>query len=217
MRRLVILRPEPGASASIAAARQLGLDAVAVPLFEVRPLAWTAPEPAKFDAILMTSANAARHGGGELAKLTALPVHAVGQATATAAVDAGFSVASVGAGTGEELVGWLGDGRRLLHLGGRHRRNLPAAEAIEVYESVEVAKPRGLGKLAGSVVAVHSPRAGRRLAELVADKQSIAIAAISAAAAAACGEGWEKLAYGSIPNDQGLLAVAAQLCETSGR
>ena len=33
MKRVLVLRPEPGASATVERARALGLDAVAVPLF----------------------------------------------------------------------------------------------------------------------------------------------------------------------------------------
>ena len=60
MRRLLVLRPEPGASATAGRARTLGLDPVLMPLFEIEPIAWTAPDPAGFDALLLTSANAVR-------------------------------------------------------------------------------------------------------------------------------------------------------------
>lgn len=217
MRKLVILRPEPGASASVAAARATGLEAVAMPLFEVRALDWTAPDPARFDGIVLTSANAARHGGAELDKLKALPVHAVGETTADAARRAGFTVASIGAGSGEELVAGLPHGLRLLHLAGRDHRVLPVEQAIAIYEAVELPAPKGLDQLSGAVIAVHSPRAGRRLGELARDKVSIAVAAISPTAAAACGTGWEDVAIASQPTDRALLAVAAGLCEKPGR
>jgi len=53
-------------------------------------------------------------------------------------------------------------------------------------------------------------------AELVdpADRATIRIAAISAAAAEAAGEGWQALRIASSPNDAELLALAARLCET---
>ena len=35
MSRVLVLRPEPGASATVERARKLGLDAVVIPLFEV--------------------------------------------------------------------------------------------------------------------------------------------------------------------------------------
>src|SRR4051794_41196284 len=96
MRRVVVLRPEPGASATVERARQRGLDAFALPLFEVEPVAWEAPDPDRFDALLLTSANAVRHGGEQLVRLRELPVYAVGSATADAARRGGFEVASVG-------------------------------------------------------------------------------------------------------------------------
>jgi uroporphyrinogen-III synthase len=69
-----------------------------------------------------------------------------------------------------------------------------------------------LGAIRGAVALVHSPRAGRRLAELVGDRASTAIAAISAAAANAVGSGWETVEAAQQPNDDALLALAARLC-----
>ena len=58
---MLILRPQPGADETAARARTLGLEPVVAPLFTIRPLAWEPPDPAEFDAVLLTSANAARH------------------------------------------------------------------------------------------------------------------------------------------------------------
>jgi uroporphyrinogen-III synthase len=96
MKRLLVLRPQPGASATAERARSLGLDPALIPLFEIEPLEWTAADPAGFDALLLTSANAVRFGGDELKSLLPLPVHAVGAATAEAACEAGLRVSSVG-------------------------------------------------------------------------------------------------------------------------
>lgn len=214
MRPLVILRPDPGASRTAEQARRLGLDPRIVPLFELVPLAWTAPDPAAFDALVITSANAVRFGGSELDRLKALPVHAVGDASATAARRAGFAIASAGAGGAEAMA--LPAGQRLLHLAGLDHQPIQSAVAVPVYEARAIAWPAGLAALAGSVVAVHSPRAGRRLGELVADRASIAIAAISAAAAAACGSGWQRVEAAAQPSEAALLALASRLCETPG-
>ena len=74
-----------------------------------------------------------------------------------------------------------------------------------------------LRKLAGQTVAVHSPRAGRRLAELVdqagIDRATIRIAAISEAAAAAAGDGWAIREAAETPDEAALLALAARLCD----
>ena len=212
MRPLAVLRPEPGAGRTAARASALGLEVRLIPLFTIEPLQWDAPEPAQFDALILTSANAVRHGGPELDKLKSLPVQAVGEATAAAAQEAGFAIASVGEGGGRDLR--LPDGQRALHLTGRDHVGLDADMTIAIYEARQVEAPAGVERLDGCVVAVHSPRAGRRLAELVADRSRIAVAAISEAAAQACGSGWEKVAAAPQPTDDALLALAARLCES---
>ncbi|MCJ2184366.1 uroporphyrinogen-III synthase, partial [Novosphingobium sp. 1949] len=72
---ILILRPEPGASASLAAARALGLDAQAFPLFTVAPSAWSAPPREAIDALLLGSANALRQAGDQLARYRGLPAY----------------------------------------------------------------------------------------------------------------------------------------------
>ncbi|HEY0629709.1 MAG TPA: uroporphyrinogen-III synthase, partial [Sphingomicrobium sp.] len=68
MRKLLLLRPEPGLSASAERARALGLEVICRPLFEVEPVEWASPDPAAYDGLLLTSANAVRHGGPELGR-----------------------------------------------------------------------------------------------------------------------------------------------------
>src|SRR5207248_8528057 len=96
MKRVVVLRPEPGASETVRKARQRGLDAAAMPLFEVEAIPWQAPDAREFDGLLLSSANAARSGGGELECLRGLPVYAVGEATAQQARQAGFKIVLTG-------------------------------------------------------------------------------------------------------------------------
>ncbi len=220
MRRLFILRPEPGASASVERARALGLDAVAVPLFAVTAVAWGAPEAARFDGLLLTSANAARHSGDAIERLRGLKVYAVGEATADAAREAGFAIAATGDADAPGLLGSIAPDLRLLHLCGADRRRVEdAAQSITpvvVYRADAIDTPM-LGGLAGQVAAVHSPRAAGRLAELVEQGSSIRIAAISASAAEAAGTGWERIETAAAPNDSALLALAARLCDKSGQ
>lgn len=212
MRTLVILRPELAAAQSVARAAAMGLEAVAIPLFAIEPVEWEPVDAERYAGIVATSANAFRHGGDKLAGLRGLPVHAVGEATAEAARKSGFTVATVGEGGREGIP--LPPGR-LLHLAGSD--HLPVGggeiEAVAVYNSRTIDPPPSLGALAGAVVAVHSPRAGRRLAELVGERGRTAIAAISANAAAACGDGWEQVAVASAPREAELLALAAELCQ----
>lgn len=217
MKRLFVLRPQPGADETVARARAMGLDAMAMPLFAIEPLQWAAPDPSRFDALLLTSANAARQGGEALAQFRALPVHAVGDATAAAAREAGLAVESVGTGGVEPLLAALPAGLRLLHLCGEDRR-LPvgprqAVTSLAVYRSRALPEPDGLGEVHGQVAAIHSPRAGIRLAELVQDRSAIGIAAISEAAAQAVGSGWQRVEAAAEPNDAQLLVLAARLCQ----
>jgi uroporphyrinogen-III synthase len=101
--RILIVRPAPGNAATAAAVSGMGLEPVVVPLFEIRPLEWDAPSPDEFDAVAMTSANAARHGGAGLARFAQLPVFAVGEATAEAARMAGFREIQVATGNASDL------------------------------------------------------------------------------------------------------------------
>lgn len=215
MRRLLVLRPEPGASATVERARELGLDAIAVPLFETEPIEWEAPDPGSFDGLLLTSANAVRCGGAQLTRLRELPVYAVGEATAAVAREAGFTIAATGNAGVEGLLGSIDADLRLLHLCREDRRE-PRNERqkigpIAVYRAKTVHAP-DLSEIQGSVALIHSPRAGRRFAELVSSRDSIAVAAISAAAAADAGSGWETVEIAQAPSDEALLALAARLC-----
>ena len=193
----------------------MGLEVRTLPLFEIVPLPWMAPDPAQFDAIVFTSANAVRHGGAELEQLKALPVYAVGAATAAAARAAGFDVTAIGEGGVREMQ--LPSEQRLLHLAGREHADSGAAMTITVYEARPIEMPDGLDALHDCVAAIHSPRAGRRLGELAERRSGIVIAAISAAAAEACGTGWKGVHAAPQPNDEALLALAARLCESPGR
>lgn len=213
MSKVVILRPEPGASATLARAEASGIEAVAIPLFEVTPVEWIAPNAADYDALLLTSANAVRHAGIQLSSLSTLPAYCVGAATAAAAEAAGLAIAATGKGNAAELARHLPEDLRTLHLTARDHRTIPGVTEIAVYASAAVEPPPSLDALTGGVAMVHSPRAGKRLAELVADRRDISIAAFSPAAAAACGEGWRRVETIPAPADGALLELAASLCQ----
>lgn len=217
MRELLLLRPEPGLSASVARAESLGLQVVACPLFRIEPVEWVAPEPARYDLLLLTSANAVRNAGEGLGRLSCLPVHAVGEATAAAAREAGLRVVNTGWAGASELLATLPHSARLLHLAGEDLKRPDTGHRIDtraVYRSVVIGKP-GLPPLDGLVAAVHSPRAGARLAELARGRDHTMIAAISPSTAEACGSGWERVESAVRPDDESLLAIAAMLCHTS--
>ena len=220
MRRLIIVRPEPGASATAEAAAGMGIEVVKMPLFEVEPVAWTAPDAREFDALLITSANAVRHGGAQLDKLLALPAHCIGDASAAAARERGFQVKTVGKTDVEALLSEFPADLRLLHLCGEHRRDTSWAPqsivAVPVYCSREIPAPNGFAGVEGAVVAVHSPRASSMVARLTDERAirraRVALTAISEAAAQAAGTGWERVEIADLPTDARLLAIAARLC-----
>ena len=214
---VLILRPEPGASATAARARAMGLTALLSPLFEVRPRPWAPPQPGMHDAILFTSAHAPRLGGEGLARFHEHPVYAVGEATAEAARRAGFCDVRAGDGDGAALLALAAaDGvRRALHLCGRdHRLPVDPRVAVEhrvVYAAEAVDAPLEVPEEA--VALLHSPRAAALFALRVGARGRVRVAAISPAAADAAGEGWAAKAVAPRPRDEALLEVARALCQ----
>ena len=95
---------------------------------------------------------------------------------------------------------------------GATRRCKQEITRVAVYRAAPV-EPLTFRKRAGSVALIHSPRAGNRFAELVKDRGTISIAAISEAAAAAVGDGWRTVETAKQPSDDALLALAARLCK----
>jgi uroporphyrinogen-III synthase len=222
MKRVLVLRPEPGASATVERARDRGLDAVAIPLFEVEPVDWDVPDAGSYDGLLLTSANAIRQAGDRLTDLRGLKAYAVGAATAEAARDAGFDVASTGEAGVDRLLGSLEPDLKLLHLAGEDRRMPDRARqeirSITVYRARPKADVR-LADVEGNVALIYSPRAGKRFAELIdaGAKVGVSIAAISEEAAQAAGEGWEQVEAAETPTDDALLALAERLCNNSAQ
>ena len=223
---LLVLRPEPGATATAEKVRRLGLDVVAAPLFTVRPIPWEAPDPLAFDALLLTSANAARLAGPQIARFAHLPCYAVGEATGDAAEALGFYDLRIGPSDGNAVLAQIPPGHRILHLSGRDHVGL-ARERLErrvVYAAdlVEALPAAAREALAlGALVLIHSPRAGALFAELVdragIERDAISAAAISEAAARALGDGWRHVAAAERPRDEALLELAARLCQGEAR
>ncbi len=214
-RRLLILRPQPEADATAARALALGLEPAICPLFVIVPRVWTAPAGA-FDALMLTSAAAARHGGAQLARYRALPVYAVGVATAAAARAAGFDDVRVGvSGVAALIDGMAHDGvKAALHLAGRdtapHRAAPFSLTRVAIYEAAVVDRP----PLPPSGVAlVHSTRAAHRFAALVNDRAAFDAVAISAAVGDVMGGGWRSHHCAPTPDDAAMLALAAPLCK----
>ncbi len=210
--RLLILRPEPGASETADRARAMGLAPVVAPLFAIAGLPGPPVDPAPFDAVLLTSANGARHAPAGAA---GLPCFAVGESTAAAARAAGFVAVRTGPGDGAAAAAMMAAAgvKRALHLCGREHKAIEIPGISIERRSVYRAEALPHETFEGPAVAlVHSARAGSRFAELAGARSAIRVAAISAAAAAAAGEGWAAKAVAAAPRDQALLELAAKLC-----
>lgn len=201
----------------------MGMDVRVHPLFAPQPVEWTPPPASHFDALLLTSAHAARLAGPALAAYRRLPAYAVGEATAGALRATGFADIVAGTGNGSAIAARMGtDGhRRILHLAGTTVAPMAAGtldiQRIAVYSMTGLppdpmlrtdATPR-------SVLLVHSSRAGERLAAQlpVQARASLHIVAISTAALTACGDGWASGQAAALPQDDEMLALAARLCE----
>lgn len=124
--RVLVTRPEPGAGRTAAKLRAMGFEPILLPLSETRPLA-IANDPISENAVAVavTSANAIRHAPPDLvARLRALPCHAVGHRTADAARAAGFAHVVEGPGDAAGLAERIGGelpGEVLVYLCGRER------------------------------------------------------------------------------------------------
>lgn len=223
---LVVIRPQPGCDATVAAARGRGLDARGFPLFSVGPLQWSPPDPAAIDAVLIGSANALRHGGDDLARYRGKPAYAVGKATAEAARTAGFSIAATGEGGLQSLLGALDPHhKRLLRLSGDVRVMLSPPEDVSivervVYESRRLPMSRALADLLQrpAVVLLHSAHAALHFASLCdlahLERSRISLAAIGPRVAEVVGGGWRAVVAAARPDDAALLALAQEMCQT---
>ncbi|MCP5379184.1 MAG: uroporphyrinogen-III synthase [Novosphingobium sp.] len=221
---ILVLRPEPGFSATLGAARQAGLDAQGAPLFEIRALDWDAPEAVKIDGLLLGSANALRHGGPQLARFCGKPAHVVGEATAMAAREAGFTVSSIGHGGLQGVIdGLAGQRLTLLRVAGADHVALHPPAAIRLvtriaYESVAVPLSSDMAEVLrrGAVVLLHSTAAARHFGaecdRLGLARSRVKIAALGPRIAEAAGSGWREVRSAPSPDDRALLALAAELC-----
>jgi len=150
MLRVLVTRPEPGASRTARRLQQAGFQPIVLPLTETVAL----PVDAEFvpgDAVAVTSANAVRHASNEvIAALAALPCHAVGARTAEAARKKGFFSVLEGSGDAEALADSIAmalPGKEITYLCGRVRfpvfeQRLEAAgvqvRAVETYDTLPV-------------------------------------------------------------------------------
>lgn len=179
--RVLVTRPAENQARTAEALGAAGHEAVAAPLFAVKPLPHQPPAAA--DLVVATSANALRHACLDKS-LLALPLCAVGRATAEAARRLGYRDIRSADGDAADLAALIGErpGGRILYLAGRPRRDAALqalagrfdVATVETYETVAAAhlpEAAAAALRAGAVDAVlHlSPRAAALFERLAAD------------------------------------------------
>ena len=106
---VLVTRPHPDDEATASALRARGFEVLRAPMLRFEAVPFHDDADARYGAVIVTSANALRAIGLNLAdnRLLKLPLFAVGEHTASAARDAGFAqviAASGGAGALRDLV-----------------------------------------------------------------------------------------------------------------
>ncbi len=228
-REIIAIRPEPGLAETIAAGRGMGLPMHGLALSHALPCEWSAPDPAQYDALLVGSANAFRHGGDQLGALQHLPVLAVGEKTAQAAREAGFTVSHLGEGGLQGLLDELrlddlgaNAPKRFLRLSGKDHVTLdpPAGVSVDkivVYKMEPIAlSPQQADQLQSpAIVLLYSASSAKHFTQqceaLGVDKSQITLAALGPRIADAAGEGWAAVHAADKPRDAQLLALAQSL------
>lgn len=220
---VLVLRPEPGTRATIAAGTGLGLNIVGSPLFEIRPLRWDPPPRGEVDGLLLGSANAIRQAGSALAAFRGKPAYVVGRATARAAETAGLTVAAIGRGHLQSLVDSLVPPLRLLRVTGAEHVALVPPPGITIatriaYESAPLPMSGDLVERLGqdALVLLHSAAAARHFAaecdRLGISRGKVRLAALGPRIAAAAGGGWREVRSAASPDEAALLALVRQMC-----
>lgn len=107
--RLLLTRPEPQSARAAAALAALGHEVIRAPVLAIEPLADAAVGTGPWDAILMTSANAARALAQHrrFSEFAAIPLFTVGRRTADAAKAAGFLRVASADGAEADLVAMI--------------------------------------------------------------------------------------------------------------
>ncbi|MEQ8818524.1 MAG: uroporphyrinogen-III synthase [Thalassobaculum sp.] len=184
-RRVLVTRPAAEATELAAELARRGVEAVIAPMLSIVPTGARIPDAGRFQAAAVTSGNGA-DGLAAATSRRALPVFAVGDATAGALRRHGFAPVIAAEGTGTALVDLIcrevrpQDGPLLWASGDEVRVDLAAelglrghaVERIVVYRAEAVAElpeaaSRALADGSADGVLFFSPRSADRFASLV--------------------------------------------------
>lgn len=222
--QIIALRPEPGLTATLEKSRAMGLAIHGLALSEICAAGWDCPDPARFDGLLIGSANAFLHGGPQLALLKGKPAYVVGAATANAARAAGFAVAMTGSGGLQRVLDAIPAPARLLRIAGEDHVPLCPPAGVTMTEVIayrSLALPLDpaaalLASGAGLVLLYSAATAQHFAAEcdrLGLDRGIIRLAALGPRIADAAGVGWGAVHTAARPDEAALLQLVFDLCD----
>ncbi len=194
-----------------------------MPLFAIEHLPPPSVSVDGYDAIMLTSGNAARGACGFLENAADTPIYAVGSATASALAHLSFPVVATGSNGVEALVGVAAaDGhKKLLWLAGEDHSAVPQIAGVHidiaiVYRSVARETPADFAAQVAvcDAVILHSSRAAAHFAHLCdaggLSRGKITLATFSNAIAASAGDGWAQIIVAPSPNDAALMDAIRQ-------
>lgn len=230
--RVLVTRPEPGATETTRRLVSLGFETIKLPLQETRavPMA-PGVELSGIVAVAFPSASAIRHAPGDLLRQWSdLPCFAVGEATADAARAAGFTHVVAAQGDAQSLGGLAiaeAPAGRVAYLCGKVRRPLfedmlkragiPVL-VLETYDTLTLeldarAISDRLGKSAVDCVLVYSANAAALLAKIVQAKdlqgrfEATTFICMSERVSEALAGGGRKILVAAEPNETALLKM----------
>jgi uroporphyrinogen-III synthase len=229
-RRVLVTRPEPGASATASRLRDAGFEPVVMSLSQTQALRVAlSAVPESVGAVAITSANAVRHAPTELiARLSGKRCFAVGRKTAMAARNAGFREVIEGpgeaVGLAQLVTAELPEGAGLAYLTGRVR--LPDFEqslassghrlfVVETYDTVfvtEAALPDGPLE----AVLLYSAKAAQAFSALADGNPLLAGACCICLSERVAGSlqhvGGERVFVSAEPTEDALMALLMEVC-----
>ncbi|MCF3628059.1 uroporphyrinogen-III synthase [Thalassospiraceae bacterium LMO-SO8] len=235
MAGILVTRPEQDAAATAARLMDLGHAAIVTPLMDIRFVAGPALDLTGIQALLVTSANgaralAARQAGSDIA----LPVLAVGDATARAARNLGFTDVESAGGDVDDLARLAADRLRpgdgaLLHVAGSkvagdlagmlakagytYRRSVlyDARPVAALPQAAQAAIADG----AAAGVLLYSPRTAALFRDLALAAglegfvENLTAFCLSANVAARAGAGWRRVVVAVRPTEPSLIDAVA--------
>ena len=228
-RRVLVTRPEPGASATAQRLAERGYEPVILPLTTIVPIA-PCDLPERVDIIVATSANAFRHAPSDLLQLLmGKPLYVVGEKTAEAAKRPVEIVAPDANALAKRMIANIAPSSHVLYLAGRVRGTMlkdmlelagHQVTEIEIYDAVPTGfAPGEIGTKLGTApfwsALVYSQRGGEILSHVVAQAPALFASTVFVCLSREAGVWLESRgrepAFAATPDEAGMMAALERL------